>query len=300
MIQWEGSSFFWQGRTATSRFAKAPRRGLGTMPCPVDARKLRMIQCDIWVCLKMLAKPLNPMVLLIIIPFWNGYFIGNIPNIFRQTHIVTWLWHDCDMIVITMGIIIIRIISNTSIWQMPTMTLLCVGHGRVSASRAAGASEAGAAKALSDRIIQHHSSDPHSSGRRNNWQMCHQMWILAEVSSSACWARNPFPASQAHNGRLVAAGHCDATQQLPRPETWGQGSQGRHRKRSGPAGTREIDNILYIYIYTVLYISVYIHIYCILYLYSMQYHQVISGNLAGSDWVFSRGIVFAPHGSRER
>ena len=40
----------------------------------------------IWVCLKMSAKPLNPMVLLIIIPFLNGYFIGNIPNIFRQTH----------------------------------------------------------------------------------------------------------------------------------------------------------------------------------------------------------------------
>lgn len=36
---------------------------------------------------------------------------------------------------------------------MPTMTLLCVGHGRVSASTAAGASEAGAAKALSDGII---------------------------------------------------------------------------------------------------------------------------------------------------
>ena len=32
--------------------------------------------------------PLNPMVLLIIIPFLNGYFIGNIPNIFRQTHMI--------------------------------------------------------------------------------------------------------------------------------------------------------------------------------------------------------------------
>ena len=42
---------------------------------------------DIEVCLKMLCKPLNPMVLLIIIPMKNGYFIGNIPNIFRQTHI---------------------------------------------------------------------------------------------------------------------------------------------------------------------------------------------------------------------
>ena len=39
------------------------------------------------VCLKMLAKPRKkPMVLLIIIPMKNGYFIGNIPNIFRQTH----------------------------------------------------------------------------------------------------------------------------------------------------------------------------------------------------------------------
>ena len=31
--------------------------------------------------------PLNPMVLLIIIPFLNGYFIGKINPIFRQTHI---------------------------------------------------------------------------------------------------------------------------------------------------------------------------------------------------------------------
>ena len=31
------------------------------------------------VLLKMLCKPLNPMVLLIIIPMKNGYFIGNIP-----------------------------------------------------------------------------------------------------------------------------------------------------------------------------------------------------------------------------
>ena len=29
--------------------------------------------------------PLDPMVLLIIIPMKNGYFIGNIPKIFRQT-----------------------------------------------------------------------------------------------------------------------------------------------------------------------------------------------------------------------
>ena len=31
------------------------------------------------------------MVLLIIIPFLNGYFIGNIPNIFRQTHLSVFL-----------------------------------------------------------------------------------------------------------------------------------------------------------------------------------------------------------------
>ena len=33
----------------------------------------------IWVCLKMLCTPKPSLVLLIIIPFLNGYFIGNIP-----------------------------------------------------------------------------------------------------------------------------------------------------------------------------------------------------------------------------
>ena len=32
------------------------------------------------------STPLYPMVFMIIIPMKNGYFIGNIPNIFRQTH----------------------------------------------------------------------------------------------------------------------------------------------------------------------------------------------------------------------
>ena len=36
------------------------------------------IKIIIWVCLKMLCTPFYPMVLLIIIPFLNGYFIGNI------------------------------------------------------------------------------------------------------------------------------------------------------------------------------------------------------------------------------
>ena len=38
----------------------------------------------IWVCLKMLCTPLYPMVLLIIIPFLNGYFIGNINPTFSD------------------------------------------------------------------------------------------------------------------------------------------------------------------------------------------------------------------------
>ena len=38
------------------------------------------------VLLKMLCTPLYPMVLLIIIPMKNGYFIGKINPIFRQTH----------------------------------------------------------------------------------------------------------------------------------------------------------------------------------------------------------------------
>ena len=38
-----------------------------------------------WVCLKMLCTPLYPMVLLIIIPFLNGYFIGNINPTFSDT-----------------------------------------------------------------------------------------------------------------------------------------------------------------------------------------------------------------------
>ena len=37
----------------------------------------------------MLCTPFYPMVLLIIIPFLNGYFIGKINPIFRQTHMST-------------------------------------------------------------------------------------------------------------------------------------------------------------------------------------------------------------------
>ena len=41
----------------------------------------------IWMCLKMLCTP-KPNGFADLIPFLNGYFIGNIPNIFRQTHVV--------------------------------------------------------------------------------------------------------------------------------------------------------------------------------------------------------------------
>ena len=39
-----------------------------------------------WVCLKMVSTPLYPMVLLIIIPMKNGYFIGNIPYFQTNPH----------------------------------------------------------------------------------------------------------------------------------------------------------------------------------------------------------------------
>ena len=39
------------------------------------------------------AKPLHPMVFMIIIPMKNGYFIGNIPNIFRQTQMLYKVFH---------------------------------------------------------------------------------------------------------------------------------------------------------------------------------------------------------------
>ena len=39
---------------------------------------------NMWVCLKMSCTPLYPMVLLIIIPFLNGYFIGNINPTFSD------------------------------------------------------------------------------------------------------------------------------------------------------------------------------------------------------------------------
>ena len=48
-----------------------------------DPDPFKKIDGCVWKC----CVPLKPMVLLIIIPMKNGYFIGNIPNIFRQTQI---------------------------------------------------------------------------------------------------------------------------------------------------------------------------------------------------------------------
>ena len=42
-------------------------------------------------CLKMLCTPVNPMVLLIIIPFLNGYFIGNINPTCSDKPRIQWL-----------------------------------------------------------------------------------------------------------------------------------------------------------------------------------------------------------------
>ena len=48
------------------------------------SRKKRFHVFSIWVCLKTLCTPLYPMVLLIIIPMKNGYFIGNINPTFSD------------------------------------------------------------------------------------------------------------------------------------------------------------------------------------------------------------------------
>ena len=47
---------------------------------------------QIWVCLKMLCTPKNPMVLLIIIPMKNGYFIGNINPTFSDIPICSHMF----------------------------------------------------------------------------------------------------------------------------------------------------------------------------------------------------------------
>ena len=43
-----------------------------------------LVVWNIWVCLKMVSTTLKPMVFMIIIPFLNGYFIGNINPTFSD------------------------------------------------------------------------------------------------------------------------------------------------------------------------------------------------------------------------
>ena len=62
--------------------AVRPLRFASWFPRPIPRRDwaLRESATAMWVCLKMLCTPKKPMVLLIIIPMKNGYFIGNIPH----------------------------------------------------------------------------------------------------------------------------------------------------------------------------------------------------------------------------
>ena len=81
-----------------------------------------MIQIVKWVCLKMVSTPLYPMVLLIIIPMKNGYFIGNIPNIFRQTQILIQIDSDC----LLLGYTARKVWQYDAIyWAISKKTLLC-------------------------------------------------------------------------------------------------------------------------------------------------------------------------------
>ena len=72
------------------RWAMAAAK-VGDHPGSSTNRNLVFSSTNIWVCLKMLCTPKNPMVLLIIIPMKNGYFIGAYP-IFRHTHMdMAWV-----------------------------------------------------------------------------------------------------------------------------------------------------------------------------------------------------------------
>ena len=80
-------------------FSAAPHRGFTssrppTYLCALPVLHDSSFQVSTWrrPFSQGLCTPKNPMVLLIIIPFLNGYFIGNIPNIFRQTHMIWWFF----------------------------------------------------------------------------------------------------------------------------------------------------------------------------------------------------------------
>ena len=65
--------------------------------------------------------PLNPLVLLIIIPMKNGCFIGNIPYFFRQTHIILFI----DIIIIFIILLhIIKFILRQTVFFKLTLLLI--------------------------------------------------------------------------------------------------------------------------------------------------------------------------------
>ena len=63
---------------------------------PMDLYSFRYIRYMIHGCVWKCRAPLNPMVLLIIIPFLNGYFIGNIPYFQTNPHPSHNLIHQMD------------------------------------------------------------------------------------------------------------------------------------------------------------------------------------------------------------
>ena len=73
----------------------APRSKLVRYGCPSKARASHVVFVCLcmWVCLKMVSTPKNPMVLLIIIPMKNDYFIGDIPHF--QTYPCLYCFWEC-------------------------------------------------------------------------------------------------------------------------------------------------------------------------------------------------------------
>ena len=82
--------------------------GLIKIPCRTDS----FADLSIWVCLKMLCTPLYPMVLLIIIPMKNGYFIGNINPTFSDLSIFSR--HFCHLLPM-------KLVESGSTWTAPSL-----------------------------------------------------------------------------------------------------------------------------------------------------------------------------------
>ena len=100
-----------------SRILLSINLNFGCSSCAHHLRHLRrgkVSRCirsysQIWLCLKMLCTPLYPMVLLIIIPMKNGYFIGNInptfsgPNPYSTTVCMILLLEHTSTSVVAAG-----------------------------------------------------------------------------------------------------------------------------------------------------------------------------------------------------